>query len=586
MHELQFIQDLAVVLLVAGCTTVLFQRLRQPVVLGYIIAGVLIGPHTPPFKLIQDEQTIRTLSELGVILLLFSLGLEFSLKKLRQVGGKALAIAGVEVLLLPWLGYEIGRLFGWRFMDAVFLGAMITVSSTTIIMKALDELGLKQERFAQQIFGLLIIEDVVAVVMMALLTGIASTGGVEAGEAAAIVGRLALFMAVALVAGLLLVPRLIDYVAHFGRHDVLLVTVLGVCFGFCLLVAQMGYSVALGAFMIGAIVAEARSAGRVEQIVEPVRDMFSAIFFVAIGLMIDPHVLVQYAVPILAVTLAVLLGKVVACGFGAFVAGNDGRTALRIGMSMAQIGEFSFVIATLGLSLGVISRFLYPVAVAVSVLTTFLTPYLIRASAPAADALARAIPVGARGIFAAYTAWFGGLRLNEEGAVVAKMIRRLLWHVAINAMLVIAVFIGVAFLYRHGYLRLDALQPHPVLQRTLAWSLAALMALPMIVAAYRKADALGLLLAELGIRESFAGARTYPLRRALAKLIPLVALLGLALLVGVLGSAILPPRQVLLALLLVFAVATWFLWRGLVKVHARLQAAIKETLDTPRSEDF
>ncbi|GAP67282.1 Kef-type K+ transport system membrane protein [Mizugakiibacter sediminis] len=586
MHELQFIQDLAVVLLVAGCTTVLFQRLRQPVVLGYILAGVLIGPHTPPFKLIQDEQTIRTLSELGVILLLFSLGLEFSLKKLRQVGGKALVVVCVEVLLLPWLGFEIGRLFGWRTMDAVFLGAMITISSTTIIMKALDELGLKQERFAQQMFGLLIMEDIVAVVMMALLTGIASTGGVAAGDAAAIIGRLALFMAVALVAGLLLIPRLLDYVAHFGRHDVLLVTVLGVCFGFCLLVAGMGYSVALGAFMIGAIVAEARCAGRIEQLVEPVRDMFSAIFFVAIGLMIDPQVLVQYALPILAVTLAVLLGKVVACGFGAFVAGNDGRTALRIGMGMAQIGEFSFVIATLGLGLGVISRFLYPVAVAVSVLTTFLTPYLIRASAPAADVLARAMPAGARGMFAAYTAWLDSLRLNEEGAAVAKMIRRLLWHVAINAMLVVAVFIAVAFLYRRGYLHLDALDARAGLQRALAWSLAALLALPMIVAAYRKADALGLLLAELGIRERFAGARTYPLRRALAKLIPLATLLALALLVGVLGSAILPPRQVLLALLLVFAVATWFLWRGLVAVHARLQAAIKETLETPRSEEF
>src|SRR6201996_8503356 len=311
MHELQFIQDLATVMLVAGLTTVIFQRLRQPVVLGYIIAGVVVGPYTNSLVFIHDENTIRTLSELGMILLLFALGLEFSLKKLREVGGAALLAAVCEIVLMLWLGYEIGRFFGWSPMDALFLGAMLSMSSTTIIMKALDDLDLKRERFAQLMFGILIIEDVIAIVLMALLTGIASTGGLEASEAMAAVGRLTLFMAVSLVVGLLLVPRVVDYIARVSRDDVLLVAVLGLCFGFCLLVTEMGYSVALGAFMIGAIVAESESVARIERIIMPVRDMFSAIFFVAIGMLIDPALLVQYAWPITIVTIAVVVGKVI-----------------------------------------------------------------------------------------------------------------------------------------------------------------------------------------------------------------------------------------------------------------------------------
>ncbi|MGN6091178.1 MAG: cation:proton antiporter domain-containing protein, partial [Luteibacter jiangsuensis] len=345
MHGIVFIQDLATVMLVAGLTTVIFQRLRQPVVLGYIIAGLLVGPHTLPVIFIHDEETIRTLSELGMILLLFALGLEFSLKKLRAVGGAALVAAFAEIVLMVWIGYEIGRFFGWSAMDSLFLGAMLSISSTTIIMKALEDLGLKRERFAQLMFGILVVEDLLAIVLMALLTGIASTGGVAAGEALAAVGRLGLFMAVSLVVGLLLVPRVVDYIAKVSRDDVLLVAVLGICFGFCLLVTELGYSVALGAFMIGAIVAESKSLARIERIVMPVRDMFSAVFFVAIGMLIEPRLLVEHAFPIAVLTAVVVLGKVFSCSLGAFLAGNGPRTSLRVGMGMAQIGEFSFIIA-------------------------------------------------------------------------------------------------------------------------------------------------------------------------------------------------------------------------------------------------
>jgi CPA2 family monovalent cation:H+ antiporter-2 len=581
MHELTFIQDLATVMLVAGLTTVIFQRLRQPVVLGYIIAGVVIGPYTLPVVFIHEEQTIRTLSELGVIMLLFALGLEFSLEKLRKVGGTALVAAFAEIVLMIWIGYEIGRFFNWRAMDALFLGAMMSISSTTIIMKALEDLGLKRERFAQLMFGILIVEDVLAIVLMALLTGIASTGGVEAGEAFGAIGKLALFMAVSLVVGLLLVPRVIDYIARVSRNDVLLVAVLGLCFGFCLLVTEMGYSVALGAFMIGAIVAESNSVARIERIIMPVRDMFSAVFFVAIGMLIDPHLLLEYALPISVVTVAVVVGKVVTCSFGSFVAGNGGRTSLRVGMGLAQIGEFSFVIASLGLTLKVTSDFLYPVAVAVSAITTFLTPYLIRLADPLAGVLGRRLPARLSGSLQAYTGWMGGLGLSGQGAMVMKMIRRLVWHVVINMMLVIAVFIAMAFAYRRGFLHVDLLASHPVVQRSLVWSVAALLSLPMIVAAYRKAGALGMLLAEISIPERVGGSRNLAIRGVLGRLIPLIVMLALGVLVAALASTILPPREVALVLVLIGIVLTWLLWRLLVQVHARLQAALRDTLDSP-----
>jgi CPA2 family monovalent cation:H+ antiporter-2 len=584
MHSLRFIQDLATVMLVAGLTTVLFQRLRQPVVLGYIIAGVLIGPFTLPVVFIHDEDSIRTLSELGMILLMFALGLEFSLKKLRKVGGAALVAAAGEIVLMVWLGYEIGRAFGWRTMDSLFLGAMLSISSTTIIMKALEELNLKRERFAQLMFGILIVEDVLAVVLMALLSGIASTGGVEAGEAFGTVGKLTLFMAVSLVVGLLLVPRVVDYIARVSRNDVLLVAVLGICFGFCLLASEMGYSVALGAFMIGAIVAEAQSVARVERIIMPVRDMFSAIFFVAIGMLIDPALLLKYAVPITILTVVVVFGKVIACSFGAFVAGNDGRTSLRVGMGLAQIGEFSFVIASLGLTLKVTSDFLYPVAVAVSALTTFLTPYLIRGSDPLASTLAARLPRRLSALLHGYTAWmrdFG--TLSEHGTMVMKIIRRLVWHVVINIMLVVAVFIAMAYVYRRGFLALDMLDD-AMIRRSVVWSIAALLSLPMTVAAYRKAEALGMVLAELGIPERVGGARNVAVRGVLARIVPLGVMIGLGLLVAALASTILPPKEVALVIVAIGVALTWLLWRVLVQVHARLQAAIRDTLDKPGAD--
>ena len=389
MHAISFIQDLAVIMLIAGVVTILFHRFKQPVVLGYIVAGFLIGPHTPPVGLIHDEETIKTLAELGVIFLMFCLGLEFSLRKLFKVGATAFIAAFLEIGLMIWIGYEIGQYFGWNNMDSLFLGAILAISSTTIIIKALGDLKMKNERFAQLIFGVLIVEDILGIGIIALLSGIAVSGNVETGQVFATVGKLTLFMIVALVVGILLVPRILAYVARFESSEMLLVTVLGLCFGFCLLVVKLEYSMVLGAFLIGAIMAESRQLAQIERLVEPIRDMFSAIFFVAIGLTIDPRVLVDYAAPILVITLVVVAGKLVSCGAGAFIAGNDGRTSMRVGMGLSQIGEFSFIIAALGMSLGVTSDFLYPVVVGVSAITTLLTPYLIRSADPAPPRIPR-----------------------------------------------------------------------------------------------------------------------------------------------------------------------------------------------------
>ncbi|HTD88433.1 MAG TPA: cation:proton antiporter, partial [Candidatus Binatia bacterium] len=253
MHTVEFLEDLAIVMIVAGLVTIVFHRFKQPVVLGYIIAGVIIGPHTPPFEFIHNRDAINTLADLGVVLLMFSLGLEFSLRKLRQVGASAFIAAFLEILLMAWLGYEIGRAFGWSNMDSIFLGAILSISSTTIIVKALSELGKAREHFAQLMFGILIVEDILGIAMIALLSGVATTGALSIGEVGLTLGKLGIFLAMLLVVGLISVPRLIGYVAKFKSNEMLLITVLGLCFGVSLLAAKLEYSVALGAFVIGAI---------------------------------------------------------------------------------------------------------------------------------------------------------------------------------------------------------------------------------------------------------------------------------------------------------------------------------------------
>lgn len=579
MHAISFIQDMAVIMLVAGLVTILCHRFKQPVVLGYIIAGFLIGPHTPPFALIHEEETIKILAELGVIFLMFCLGLEFSLRKLFKVGATAFIAAFLEIVLMIWIGYEIGAFFGWSTMDSLFLGAILAISSTTIIIKALSDLKMKNERFAQLIFGVLIVEDILGIGIIALLSGIALSGSVETGQVFATVGKLSLFMVVALVIGILLVPRLLAYVAKFESNEMLLVTVLGLCFGFCLLVVKMEYSMVLGAFLIGAIIAESRQLAQIERLVEPVRDMFSAIFFVAIGLMIDPAILVEYAWPIAVITVAVVLGKMISCGIGAFIAGNDGRTSLRVGMGLSQIGEFSFIIAALGMTLQVTSDFLYPVAVAVSAITTLLTPYLIRSADPLSQKLAGIVPARIARVFNLYGDWLRSIQPQGQGAVLAGMIRKILLQVGVNIALVVAIFLSGAYFAGTlaGYLSDWVGQAN--LQKGLVWGAALLLSLPFLIAAYRKLKALSMLLAEMGVTPEKAGRHTARVRKVIAEVIPALSLGVIMLLLMALSASILPTLELLVLIALLAAGVIALLWRWLIRVHSRMQIALMETLE-------
>ena len=579
MHAISFIQDLAVIMLVAGVVTILFHRFKQPVVLGYIVAGFIIGPHTPPFGLIHDEETIKTLAELGVIFLMFCLGLEFSLRKLFKVGATAFIAAFMEITLMIWIGYEIGRWFDWNTMDSLFLGAILAISSTTIIVKALNDLKMKNERFAQLIFGVLIVEDILGIGIIALLSSIAVSGSVSPEEVFSTVGKLSLFMIVALVIGILLVPRVLAYVARFESNEMLLITVLGLCFGFCLLVVRLEYSMVLGAFLIGAIMAESRQLLKIERLIEPVRDLFSAIFFVAIGLMLDPAILMEYALPIVVITVAVVLGKMLSCGLGAFIAGNDGRTSLRVGMGLSQIGEFSFIIAALGMTLQVTSSFLYPVAVAVSVLTTLMTPYLIRAADPLSLKLSHVVPGRVSRVFGLYGEWLRSIQPQGEGALLAAMIRKILLQVGVNLALVIAIFFTGGFFAPRIARYLQGWILEPSWQKGMIWGLALLLSLPFLIAAYRKLKALSMLLAEMGVKPEMAGRHTQRVRRVIAEVIPILSLLVIFLLLSALSASILPTNELLIVIAVVAAGVAAVLWRWFVRIHTRMQVALLETLD-------
>ena len=582
MHGEDFIKDLAVIMLVAGVVTVIFHYLRQPVVLGYIIAGLIIGPYATPFPFISDEKTIKTLGELGVVFLMFGLGLEFSLRKLAKVGATAFVAALAQIILLIWVGYEIGRFFSWSPMDSLFLGAMMAISSTTITVKALEELGLKKEKFANLIYGILIVEDILAISLIVMLTGIATTGQLEPAEAAMTVGGLILFMTVSLAVGILLIPRLLSLVAKFQRKEMLLVTVLGLCFGFCLLVIKLQYSVALGAFLIGAIMAESRHIHTIEKLIEPVKDMFIAIFFVTIGLLLDPMIIWKYALPISIISVAVIIGKVVSCSMGTFITGHDDRTSMRVGMGKAQIGEFSFIIASLGLTLNVTSDFLYPIVVAVSTITTLFTPYLIKASDPLSNLVGQRIPSPIKNIFIQYSEWISQIRSdNQLRSDIRPFVRRITFHVFVNACIVIALFLSASKLFTllNEYIDTRHLAWFgESYQQAMMWAMSLLLSAPFMFAIYRKLEALGLLLADVRLHSgTYSDGERAAIHQLFSQLMPVLAVIALLIFVSALSSSILPPAGMLVILAALMASVIYLLRNQLIKIHAKLQIALTES---------
>ena len=582
MHGIDLLHDLAVVMLVAGITTILCHRLKQPVALGYIVAGFIIGPYTPPFTLVKDEEAVKTLGEMGVVLLMFSLGLEFSLRKLTRVGLSAFVAALLEITLMLWLGYEVGRAFGWNTMDSVFLGAMLSISSTTIIVKALAELGKSREAFAEIIFGILVIEDILAIILLALLSGFARTGSLHAGQVGIEIVKLAVFFAMVLVVGFIGVPRLFNYIAKFKSDEMLLVAALGLCFGVALFAYEVGYSVALGAFLIGAVIAEARQIHKIEDLTSPVRDMFSAIFFVTIGMLINPKMLMTYAWPIIVLSVLVIVGKVITCSFGVFIGGRDLRTSLCVGMGLAQIGEFSFIIATLGLTLNVTSEFLYPIAVAVSVITTLVTPYLIRGTDGMAAWIDRSAPRPLMQALSVYTAWIGSFG-QQAPSPLLLLVRRMGWQLLINLLLTVGVFALGAWIagWPDNYLPRSIQAPE--VHEALVWVAVMVVTAPIYLASVRKIQAMSMLIAEICVPMAASGQHGGAARTVIGQVFVLASFVVMTFLTVLLSTSILGSLESMLPLLLIVTVAALLFRPILVRIYSRAEIALHETLvELPR----
>ena len=391
-HLPKLIEDLALILIVAAVTTLLFRRIKQPLVLGYIIAGFLVGPHLSITPTVVDTTNVKTLAEIGVIFLLFSLGLEFSFKKLMRVGGSASITAFVEIIFICTTGYYVGQWMGWSVMDSLFLGGMLASSSTTIIIKAFDELGVKTKQYARVVFGVLVVEDIVVILLMVLLSTLAVAKEFEGTEMLFTVGKLLFFLLLWFIAGIFLLPSLLKKAKNLLDEETLLILSIGLCLGMVVIATQVGFSAELGAFIMGSILAETTKAEKVEHLIKPVKDLFGAIFFVSVGMLIDPLTIMEYRWPVLWITLLVLFGKFFSTAAGALLSGQPLKQSVQVGMSMAQIGEFAFIVAALGLSLGVTSDFLFPVAVGTSAITTFTTPYMIRFSPKVYDLILKILP--------------------------------------------------------------------------------------------------------------------------------------------------------------------------------------------------
>lgn len=393
MSELApLVKDLALILVVAGIVTLVFKRLRQPLVLGYIMAGFMVSPQFPYTISVIDIANVRLWADIGVIFLLFSLGLDFSFKKILKMGVAPVIAACTIIFCMMVAGMAAGKLFGWSHMDCVFLGGMLAMSSTTIIYKAFDDMGLRQQRFAGLVMSVLILEDVLAIVLMVMLSALAHGSSPDGGEMLGIVARILFFLILWFVVGIFLIPMLLRRMRKLINDETLLIVALGLCFLMAVVSSEVGFSSAFGAFVMGSILAETVEADKIIRLVEPVKNLFGAIFFVSVGMLVEPAVIAEYAVPIVVLVLTILAGQAVFGSFGYLLGGQTLKTAMKCGFSMAQIGEFAFIIASLGLSLGVIGKFLYPVVVAVSVITTFLTPYMIRFATPCYALLERRLP--------------------------------------------------------------------------------------------------------------------------------------------------------------------------------------------------
>ena len=578
MGDLTFLRDLALVLTAAAAAAVLCQALKQPKAIGYILAGLILGGLGIFRPLIADQKSIHTIADLGLIFMMFSMGMDFNLRKLRNVGVSALAIALVDVAVMVTLGFLLGRLLGWNAVESIFLGAIICDSSTAVMTKMVGDLAMKKELFAHVILGASIIEDLLAIVLITLLTGIGMTGNIATGLVFGKIGALMIFMIMLLIVGLLVLPRLIDGLSRFRDDELLTIAVIGICFGVSLLSITLDFSLALGAFIVGGIMAEARQRGRLEMLTGPMRDVFGAVFFVAIGLMVHLNEMVRHPGVLLLLVAAVIVGKFLGCGTTAFLTGNDRPTSVRIGCGMAQVNEFALIIASLGIKMGTTRDFVYALAVGISLLTTFASPYLIKNAGAIDGWLEAALPQRARRALARYTARSGrrGEQQGELNPIIVKTIQRSLLIILINMAWIAGLFIVAAYAAaRLG--RFAAAVPGFLGGPNAAfWFAAALLTVPFVVANLRKMRALAMIASEI----RFPRDMDHP-RYAIPRLVTEWVLTGggvIAMLLVILffGSTVLPPQRTLAAMGVIIVVLAAIFWKFNIRIYSKAQVALRE----------
>lgn len=437
-HLPTLIADLALILISASIITLLFKWLKQPLVLGYIIAGLLAGPYINIFPTVGDIENINIWAEIGVVFLLFALGLEFSFKKLMNVGSTAFITAITEVISMLLIGYLVGQLLGWGTMNSIFLGGMLSMSSTTIIIKAFNDLGLRNQRFTSIVFGTLVVEDLIAILMMVLLSTMAVSQGSVGEDMLIGVLKVAFFLILWFLIGIFIIPAFLKKAKKLMNNETLLIVSIGLCLGMVVLATYTGFSTALGAFIMGSILAETIEAENIEHIIQPVKDLFGAIFFVSVGMLVNPAVLVEYAWPVILITLVTIVGKAIFSSFGVLLSGEPLNISIKSGFSLAQIGEFAFIIAGLGVSLKVLDPFISPIIVAVSVITTFTTPYFIRLANPFAEWLYKILPAKVKETLDRYAS---GKKTMNHDSDWKKLLKNMIGRVIIYSVLLTAIWL-------------------------------------------------------------------------------------------------------------------------------------------------
>jgi monovalent cation:H+ antiporter-2, CPA2 family len=578
-----FLTTFALVLCTAAITTIVFQRLRQPVILGYLLAGLLIGPHTA-FPFVADHQTTETLAQLGVILLLFSIGLEFSIRRLTRVGGSVIITATIDLSLMVWLGIGAASLLGWTANEGLFTGAMVAISSTTIIAKAFEEGGVGR-KLRDMVFGVLIVEDLAAVLFLAGLATIGRGGATSTTTSLLATGAtLVTLLFLWVTTGLFVIPQVMRRVIKTMRSETIVIASIGLCFAFALLANALGYSVALGAFIAGSMISESGRGERVAELVQPVRDVFGAVFFVAVGMLIDPTLVWEHRGAVLTLTLVVILGKFFAVSVGSFFAGAGTRTAVKAGLSMTQIGEFSFILASLGVANGTVRSFLYPVAVAVSAITALTTPWLIRWSDDVASFVDRKSPRSIQTYASLYGSWVDELRSEKSAKTTGQVIRRQLRGLLVDASMVAVLAIAAITFeprvatWAQGAMGLD--------RQVTVWIVAVVaMAIGSIFVwgIARTARTLAEQVARAALPQEGKLDRAAAPRRALIVTFEILILLLTGLPLLAITQPFLPPFRGALVLALMLAVLSFMAWRSAQNLQGHLRAGAEVLVAAVRS---